>query len=159
MIWRAQRTLSFRTSCSEIEVRRIADGWEADFGELRTPFRSGTREYLKEFRFRSASEIFFSVFRKVEVPLRANVSEGGIYPCGYRLQFTGHGELDGKTVLNNHVLDREGSRRLILTDNSGKKTEINFTVSKAQTEFRSSGNRLGLSGSRSPSLGCAFWHQ
>lgn len=93
-------------------------------------------EYLKEFRFRSASEIFFSVFRKVEVPLRANVSEGGIYPCGYRLQFTGHGELDGKTVLNNHVLDREGSRRLILTDNSGKKTEINFTVSKAQTEFR-----------------------
>lgn len=92
-------------------------------------------EYLFEFRFKSPSDILFSVSRRISVPLRCNVSPGGIYPVGYRLQFSGYGELDGRGVLNNHVLDKEGSHRLVLWDNAHQATEIEFTVAAAQIFF------------------------
>lgn len=91
--------------------------------------------YEKTFNFKIQSDLNFTVKRKVEVPFRANVSNNGIYPSGYRLQFTGYAKLDGQNILNNQIVTKEGLHQLVLFDLSGKKTEINFYISKKQIAF------------------------
>ncbi|HEY8395622.1 MAG TPA: hypothetical protein VIK96_02485 [Bacilli bacterium] len=92
-------------------------------------------DYERVYYFQTVHGLNFNVKRTERVDLRVNVTNNGIYPSGYRLQFTGYAELDGNSVLNNHFLETEGSHRLVLTDNAGNNTEINFTVSKSQIIF------------------------
>lgn len=94
--------------------------------------------YEKSYDFKTPYDLNFTVKRNVTVPFRANVSNNGIYPNGYRLQFTGYAKLDGQNILNNHIVTKEGLHQLVLFDFTGNKTEINFYISKRQLNFTES---------------------
>lgn len=77
----------------------------------------------------------FKVSGIIHVPFEANVSEGFIYPLGYRLLFTGNGYLDGELIVNNHAVQKSGNHQLKLYGCDGEEKIINFKIDKDQIPF------------------------
>lgn len=63
-----------------------------------------------------------------------NITTGGIYPAGYRLEFRGNAYLNGKLVSNNHAIINPGSYKLVIYDNKGNSKEYSFIVEGNQKE-------------------------
>lgn len=93
----------------------------------------GNYEFILTFLIRENKEFIISSF--LEVCLESNVSDGGIYPLGYRLKFTGLATLNNQEIFNNYPLDREGTYELILLDCNNKETKYNFRVDSEQFSF------------------------
>lgn len=82
----------------------------------------------------------FSKEGKVVVEREVNIREGGVYPLGYRLLFTGVAYLDNVIINNNHPLLNRGYHELVLVNNIGEKEKITFYVDR-QMEFMEEKNR------------------
>lgn len=93
----------------------------------------GEYEFILSFLIRENKEINLKSI--LEICLESNVHEGGIYPLGYRLKFTGHAKLNNREIFNNYPLDKEGSYELVLLDCLGQETKYNFRVDKKQFSF------------------------
>lgn len=93
----------------------------------------GNYEFILTFLIRENKEI--NITSSLQVSLECNVSDGGIYPLGYRLKFTGNASLNDQEIFNNYPLDKEGSYELVLSDCLGQTTRYNFTVDKEQFYF------------------------
>ena len=71
---------------------------------------------------------------RVIVEKETNVVEGGIYPIGYHLFFSGSGVLDGKMIYQNHEVNEIGDHELILNGIDDKYI-IHFKVENNQVSF------------------------
>ena len=64
--------------------------------------------YNFELTYRSINDLIFSKNVKQEIDLEVNVSEGMVYPSGYRIIFNGYGKLNDESVVSNHPIYNEG---------------------------------------------------
>ena len=92
-------------------------------------------QYQKKYIFTNLAGIEFSVEHQIDVLLEVNVDNEGIYPIGYRLQFTGIAYLNGKNIINNYRLDQAGEYLLELHGTAGDIQRIKFDVGFDQLIF------------------------
>lgn len=105
-----------------------------DVGEIRYDATVyGT--YLRKFKFTNSYGASFIVEKKSVVRKEANVSEGGIYPLGYNLLFTGIGYLNGNSIANNYSIASAGDYTLKLVGLNNEEYDINFKVDGEQISF------------------------
>lgn len=91
--------------------------------------------YLRKLKFINIYGIEFVVDRECNVPRLVNVSEGGIYPVGYNLKFTGRAYLNGMSILNNYQIVNAGNYDLKLVGANNEEHNISFIVDNAQIKF------------------------
>lgn len=73
--------------------------------------------------------------QEIIVPQEINITDGLIYPLGYRLKFTGIAYLNGEMVNNNHALMKTGKQELTIYNCHGEGITYNFTVVNNQISF------------------------
>lgn len=108
---------------------------EIEYKEYFDPLVSGVYNVVYDF----GSITVPGTYRVLE---EENVSEGMIYPLGYRLIFTGTGYLNGKLINNNHALINPGNFKLELINLDSSTREINFSVDNMQINFTESANKV-----------------
>ena len=69
-----------------------------------------------------------------EILLEVNITNGMIYPNGYRIIFNGEGYLDGNLILSNHAVINDGNHKLLIKGVNEEK-EFDFYVSNKQYQF------------------------
>ena len=69
-----------------------------------------------------------------EVPLEVNITNNGIYPSGYRVNFNGEGYLDGNLIISNHAVISEGKHTL-LVKGANTEEQFEFFISKNQYQI------------------------
>ena len=92
-------------------------------------------EYKVDIKYETVGGIVYNHLSIYNIEKEANVFEGGIYPLGYRLRFTGKGYLNGEMIYSNYQLSNEGTQVLELIGANGESEMITFEVSKNQIEF------------------------
>ena len=85
-------------------------------------------------KYETIGGINFEINSNLSIPYEVNLENGGIYPSGYRVIFTGKGYLDGNMILPNYQLNDSGPHTLVLKGIDSEAT-INFEVSQKQIEF------------------------
>jgi len=91
--------------------------------------------YERKLKYQNQFGIEFFINITSEVPLEVNVSDGGIYPVGYYLKFTGNGYLNDVKILSNYMLSSKGNYTLRLVGKDLEEYIINFKVSDLQRNF------------------------
>lgn len=92
-------------------------------------------EYKCYQNYETVGGIEIEYISNYEIEKEANVKNGGIYPVGYRILFSGKGYLNGNKVLNNYQITSSGDYILELFSNIGESYEIKFKVSSLQIDF------------------------
>lgn len=92
-------------------------------------------EYDVSLKYETIGGIGYTHLSIHNIEKEVNVVNGGIYPLGYRLRFTGKGYLDGKMIYNNYQLSTEGKHILELIGANSESEQISFEVNKNQIEF------------------------
>ena len=90
--------------------------------------------YNFELTYRSINDLIFSKNVKQEIDLEVNVSEGMVYPSGYRIIFNGYGKLNDESVVSNHPIYNEGEYELYILGNNYEST-INFIISDGTNSY------------------------
>lgn len=119
-----------------MEVKTIFGdaSYSEDLGEIRYDATVyGT--YERKLKFINSFGTSFIVERESVVRKEANVSEGGIYPLGYNILFTGIGYLNGSSIANNYSVANAGDYTLKLVGANKEEYEINFRVDSEQISF------------------------
>lgn len=98
-----------------------------------TPLINGI--YERVFVYETVSGDVFQVKRTQTVAAYENVHDGGIYPHGYRLRFTGTGTLDGVLVVNGALIEHDGAHELLLTAHDGTTRCFRFVTAATQVSF------------------------
>ena len=91
--------------------------------------------YLRKLKFINSFGTSFIIQRESLVRRQANISEGGIYPIGYNLLFTGRGYLNGSSIANNYSVSNKGDYTLKLVGANNEEYIINFKVDNEQISF------------------------
>lgn len=91
--------------------------------------------YERKLKYKNSYGLEFILEFKSRVLVETNVSEGGIYPLGYNLRFTGRGYLNAEAIQNNYSITKPGnySLRLVGLDDE---YIINFKVDEGQIAFQ-----------------------
>lgn len=90
--------------------------------------------YDGTIEYKTINDTFFTVDFKINIPLKVNVIEGGVYNSGYNILYNGIGTLDGENIYNNEKIYEEGMHKLVIEGNNETKT-INFFIDIKQIEL------------------------
>ena len=93
-------------------------------------------DYDCNLDYETLGGINFSLKRVLTIDYECNLVDGGIYPSGYRVNFTGKGFLDGNQIITNYQLVDSGKHTLVLRGVKGEEKTINFEVSPKQIDFK-----------------------
>ena len=91
--------------------------------------------YLRKLKYKSKFGLEFTVEFESKVNLEVNVTEGGIYPVGYNLHFTGDAYLNENPILNNYSIPTSGKYTLKLVGINNEEYICNFEVVDEQIKF------------------------
>ncbi len=92
-------------------------------------------EYDRNLKYKNTFGMEFIIQKDFRVLMECNVSEGGIYPLGYNLIFTGRAYLNGESIANNYSISSSGNYNLKLIGNNGEEFSVNFIVDSKQINF------------------------
>lgn len=93
-------------------------------------------QYQISYKLVTSGKLNFIIEATKTVEMEANVEEGGIYPTGYQLLFTGVAKLNGVNIINNYPIMNEGNYKLELQSANGEVEVINFLVDRNQYIFQ-----------------------
>ena len=97
-------------------------------------------DYSTNIKYKTRGGVYFEIESKYVVPEEVNVTDGGIYPVGYRLLFTGKGYLNGQYIINNYQIVNSGEYLLELIGANGEVKSIEFHVDEKQIVFTENNN-------------------
>lgn len=92
-------------------------------------------KYQRSLKYKNIYGLEFIIDFESVVQIEVNVTQGGIYPVGYRLFFTGNGYLNNTKILNNYELTKAGDYLLKLVGKDNEEYEVSFQVSDKQVYF------------------------
>lgn len=98
-------------------------------------------EYELQYGYTTIGGIDGKISFKYVIEKEANVSDGGIYPIGFRLRFNGKGYLNGEKIIDNYQIQNQGEYVLELVGSNNEKYSITFYVSLSQIDFAENENR------------------
>lgn len=82
----------------------------------------------------------FIIKSQIEVQKRCNVTNGYLYPTGYKLEFSGKGYLNGTEIYNNHQITTPGNYQLVL-EGFNDKDIIDFVIDDMDIKFIEEDNK------------------
>lgn len=98
-------------------------------------------EYDYTLNIMTKGKIETKIKTKYVIDKEANVRNGGIYPVGYRLRFTGKGFLNGNKIIDNYQISTPGEYTLELVGVGDERYSLSFSVSSSQIEFSEEMNK------------------
>lgn len=99
-------------------------------------------EYIVNLEYETIGGIRFNINTTYNIEKEVNIKDGGIYPVGYRLKFTGKGYLNGQFIINNYQIGNSGEYLLELIGANGEIESIKFTVDDRQKMFSENYNGI-----------------
>jgi|GEM_PF-2217906 len=85
-------------------------------------------DYPMTYRYRLPSGRTIDQETMIRVVFYANVVEGGLYGLGFKIHFTGIGQLNGTPIQSGKAINSAGNYQLTTLDNQGESTIIAFTI-------------------------------